>query len=208
MPAPETARSATGAPEPIGWEDDVTGLEGPDFWRRILLAELSRAARYKRSLTIVLIEVDGLREINRDWGTEVVRRALREVGSSLRRMSRTSDHCARVGVTRFGVVLTETDEVAAINFVERVREATPRSLPKAATGLRVGFGWASPRPGESAENLERRAERRLVADLETAEPLGPEPAADPARPATNAAEPATALAQSTVIGPDATRTLD
>lgn len=173
VPAPQNAPAATGAPEPFGWEDEVTRLEGPDFWGHILLVELSRAARYRRGLTVVLIEADGLGELNRAWGGEVVWQALREVGGALRRMTRSSDHCARVGGSRFGVVLTETDEVAAINFIERVRDSLPTALPKAATGLRVGFGWASPSPGESAENLIRRAERRLATDLAAAEPIVP-----------------------------------
>jgi GGDEF domain-containing protein len=72
---------------------------------------------------------------------------------------------SRIGVTRFGVVLTETNENAAINFVERVREAVPRSIPRHGDGLRFSFGWASPERREPANALVRGAERRLAAEL-------------------------------------------
>jgi GGDEF domain-containing protein len=83
----------------------------------------------------------------------------------VRRSSRTSDLCTRIGPSRFGVTLTETDEIAAINFVERVREAGPRSMPKGADGLQFSFGWASPKQGESADAVVRRAESRLALEL-------------------------------------------
>ena len=40
-------------PEPAGWEDSLTGLEGPDFWQRVLVAEVARSLRYERNLTVV-----------------------------------------------------------------------------------------------------------------------------------------------------------
>ena len=78
--------------------------------------------------------------------------------------SRTSDYCTPIGLARFGIILTETDEIAAINFVERVRDAGPRTMPRAGDGLEFNFGWASPRSGESADALVRRAEKRLLAE--------------------------------------------
>jgi diguanylate cyclase (GGDEF)-like protein len=156
---------ATEIPLPAGWEDPLTGLEGPDFWQRILVSEIARSARYRRPLTVVVVELGCLDTLAATWGGEVARHAVREAAQCLRRTSRTSDHCTRIGATRFGVVLTETDEIAAINFVERVREAGPPSMPKGFEGLSFNFGWASPHPGESADTVVRRADARLAAEL-------------------------------------------
>jgi GGDEF domain-containing protein len=90
---------------------------------------------------------------------------LREAAQALRRASRTSDLVFRVGVTRLGVVLTETDEVAAVNYVERVRESVLPRLPMLGEALRLSFGWASPAPGESAAVLVRRADHRMIGEL-------------------------------------------
>jgi diguanylate cyclase (GGDEF)-like protein len=152
-------------PEPSSWDDPLTGLEGPDFWQRVLVAETARAYRYKRSLTVVIIELTGLEDLERGWGIDLARHAVREAAQCLRRTSRTSDYCTRIETDRFGVILTETDEIAAINFVERVREAGPRSMPRGGERLRFTFGWASPKSGESADALVRRASDRLLTDL-------------------------------------------
>jgi diguanylate cyclase (GGDEF)-like protein len=151
-------------PEPYGWEDSLTGLEGPDFWQRVLVSEVARAVRYRRSLTVVVAEVEGVEKMSEMWGYDVGRHAVREAAQCLRRASRSSDYCTRIGLARFGIVLTETDEIAAINYVERVREAGPRTMPRAGDGLRFNFGWASPKAGESADALVRRAEKRLGAE--------------------------------------------
>jgi diguanylate cyclase (GGDEF)-like protein len=152
-------------PVPAGWDDPITGLEGPDFWQRVLVSETARAYRYKRALTVVVIELAGLDKLGEAWGVDVARHAVREAAQCLRRTSRTSDYCTRIGPGTFGVILTETDEIAAINFVERVREAGPRSMPRGGEELRFSFGWASPKPGESADAVVRRATDRLHADI-------------------------------------------
>jgi len=159
------AGATHGIPEPAGWEDPITGLNGPDFWQRVLVAEVSRSARYRCALTIVVVELVGLDELGSAWGPDVARHTLREASQGVLRTSRGSDYCSRTGVSRLGVVLTETDEIAAINFVERVREAVPKRLPRGADSLRLGFGWASPKPGESADKVVRRAETRLMVEL-------------------------------------------
>jgi len=65
----------------------------------------------------------------------------------------------------FGILLTETDEIAAINFVDRVREAGPRSVPRTADLVRFSFGWASPRDGDTPEVVVHRAEHLMELDL-------------------------------------------
>jgi diguanylate cyclase (GGDEF)-like protein len=151
-------------PVDLGWSDAETGLEGPDFWRSLLVAEVARSARYSRPLTVVLLDIDGLQDFLHAWGRQVTRRTLRESAQVLRRMARTSDYCTRIGPTRFGILLTETGEIEAINFIERVRDGCSRSLPPGAESVRLAFGWASPRPGEAPDDIVRRAEARMAAD--------------------------------------------
>jgi diguanylate cyclase (GGDEF)-like protein len=152
-------------PEPQGWEDDLTGLDGPDLWQRILVAETARADKYQRPFTVVVAELEGILDISETYGESLARHTMRVIAQCLRRETRASDYCTRIALTRFGVALTETDEVEAINFVERVRDSVPASLPGGADALRLSFGWASPMPGESAGSMVTRAERRLIGEL-------------------------------------------
>ncbi|HEY5628298.1 MAG TPA: GGDEF domain-containing protein [Candidatus Limnocylindrales bacterium] len=153
-----------GLPEPAGWTDALTGLEGPEFWRQAVISEVARATRYKRPMTVVILDVDGMADIPPIWGPEVAHHTLRETAQCLRRMARTSDQLARIGPCRFGILLTETDEIAAINFVERIRAAGPVSVPRTADLVRFVFGWASPKSGDAPEAVVRRAEARMASD--------------------------------------------
>ncbi len=162
--AERLGHSAPGLPDPSGWTDALTGLEGPEFWHKTVIAEMGRATRYRRPMTVVLLDVDGMDDIVRVWGEEVAQHTLRETAQCLRRMARTSDHLTRIGRSRFGILLTETDEIASINFVERVRVAGPMSVPRTADMVRYVFGWASPRAGDAPEAVVRRAEERMAAD--------------------------------------------
>ena len=166
MPGSEGIVSAREAviPDPAGWEDPVTGLEGPIFWQTLLASELSRSTRYERPLTIVLLDIDGLRELQAAWGEDVARETIREIAQCIRRLARASDHCTRISLARFGILLTETNEITAINFVERVRASVPSLLPRACDQVRFTFGWATPHPGEAAEAVVSRAVARMAAD--------------------------------------------
>jgi diguanylate cyclase (GGDEF)-like protein len=156
---------STEVPAPTGWDDPFTGIGGPDLWRRLLVGEVARSARYHRPMTVVALEVHGVDELADVFGVDLARGVLRATAQALFRACRGSDTCARIGPSRFGVVLVETDEVQAINFVERVRDDLPRRLPRGVENLRLGFGWASPRGSESADALVTRASTRLMVEL-------------------------------------------
>jgi diguanylate cyclase (GGDEF)-like protein len=150
---------------PSGWSDPLTGTDGPRYWDRLISSERARVGRYRRPATVALVEVAGLEFLARQWGPDVAERALVLVARTLSREIRTSDHIARVDTVKFAVLLTETSEIAAINFVERARTRCDRDLGPSAELVRVGFGWASPpASGDLADALALAAER-LSEDL-------------------------------------------
>jgi diguanylate cyclase (GGDEF)-like protein len=151
-------------PEPAGYEDPLTGLGGPDLWRRVLVAEVARTAKYRRPLSIAVVELDGLQDLWDAWGEDLGRHAVREAAGCLRRASRASDFCTRIAASRFGIVLTETGEDAAGRYVERVREAVRLSIPR-HRGRSVPVRLGEPEGREAPDALVRRAEVRLIAEL-------------------------------------------
>src|SRR6266545_6773600 len=152
-------------PPPTGWSDPMTGTDGPRYWDRLISSERARVGRYRRPATVALVEVAGLEFLARQWGPDIAERALVLVARTLSREIRTSDHIARIETVKFAVLLTETSEIAAINFVERARARCDRDLGTSAELVRVGFGWASPpKSGDLADALSLAAER-LSEDL-------------------------------------------
>jgi diguanylate cyclase (GGDEF)-like protein len=150
---------------PSGWSDPQTGTDGPRYWDRLILSESARVTRYKRPATVVLVEVTGLPSLAKLWGPKVAGHTLAAAARTLSKEIRTSDHIARIEPARFGLLLTETTEIAAINFVERARAACERDLHVAAEVVHVAFGWASPPKGGDLSDAMAIAARRLAAEL-------------------------------------------
>src|SRR5512141_2135602 len=135
---------AAAEPDQLGRKiDRLTGLESLTDWNRLIADEDVRHARYKRPATVVVIELDGFDRLMRALGQLATDRVVLAVADTIRRHARSADHVARLGPSRFGVLLPETDEVAAINYVERVRQASDLWLESGAIALRLAVGWAS-----------------------------------------------------------------
>ena len=69
----------------------------------------------------MLVELDGFDRLVDRLGEAAGARIVLATARTLRAEARAADRCARLGRGRFAVLLPETDEVRAINFVERVR---------------------------------------------------------------------------------------
>lgn len=144
--------------------DSLTGLEGPASWSRIIEIENARLLRYRRPVTVVMVEVEGLRRLAERLGDDPVDRLLPVVADALRREARATDWVARIGDGRFAAFLPETDEIQAINYVERIRLVCEPWLASAAVPLWLAIGWSGPSASSDLEFALLRAEERMHAD--------------------------------------------
>ena len=144
--------------------DPLAGLFSVRTWNRILRIEAKRFARYGRPVTLVVAQIDGLEAALTRLGRADADRLILSLAASMRRNARATDVLTRTGRARFAAMLPETDEIAAINYVERVRSECDAWLEAAALELRLAAGWAQvPAGGHLADAL-RLAEERADAD--------------------------------------------
>jgi diguanylate cyclase (GGDEF)-like protein len=151
---------------PTGWTDTLTPMDGPIYWARLVGHESARIRRYKRPATVVILEVVGLVQLGQLWGADVAVETLIQVGATVTKQIRSSDAAARIGPAQFGVYLPETNEIDAINFVERCRAAVARDVGVAAETITLAIGWAGPVDGDlgaAVELAEARLEREIQA---------------------------------------------
>ena len=144
--------------------DPVTGLDNRLAWDRSVRQENERKRRYGRPVSVVIADLYGLDALAERVGREAADRLVPAIAEALRRYGRTTDRVARVGHARFHVLLPETDEVRAINYVERVRQACDIWLESGAVALSLSMGWASPGPDDDIETAMVMAEDRLLAE--------------------------------------------
>jgi diguanylate cyclase (GGDEF)-like protein len=160
--------AAASATDPEASLDAATGFEVGPAWTRWLAEEETRILRFHRPATVVLIELSGLDRLADRLGDDVAERLIPPIATTLRRDARATDRLARLGPTRFAALLVETSEVAAINWIERVRTACDVWLEAGAVALRLSVGWAEIGPQRAADVAVLDAERRLFAERERA----------------------------------------
>lgn len=109
-----------------GATDEMTGCASLDALDRRLRDEFERARRYSLHFSLVLVDIDQLREVNERLGQPAGDRVLGEVGAILQREIRAPDFVARYGGDEFACILPETDGVGGRRFVERLRQVFGR----------------------------------------------------------------------------------
>ena len=158
----EAARSAAlPAPGPI---DPATGFDVMATWTRWLEEEGARIERYGRPSTIVVVELAAWDRLAERLGRDAADRLIPPLATTMRRHARASDKLARLGPARFGALLVETDEIRAINYVERIRSACDVWLAAGAVALRLSIGWAEIGPRQPVDAAIQAADRRLNAE--------------------------------------------
>ena len=115
----------------------------------------------------MLVEIAGLTRLGQLWGMTLPSGRSISAARTLSQSIRTSDHIARIEPIRFAILLTETTEIDAINFVERARVSCERDLRVASEVVGVAFGWASPPKASDLADAVAVATNRLVAELKT-----------------------------------------
>ena len=118
--------------------DPLTGLYNRRHMEERLLEEFARAARHRQPLALLLIDLDGLKEINDLRGHEAGDIALRAVADSLRKGCRISDVAARFGGDEFAVLAPLTAAPEALKLAERIRTALKEHPPGAPLSVSIG----------------------------------------------------------------------
>jgi len=138
--------------------DDLTGLLNRTGLRNSLDREIARSQRTGRPLSLVVLDVDGLKQVNDILGHASGDRLLSDLAAAWADMLRKGDLLARVGGDEFVLVMPETTPDTARDVVERLRV-----VRGPARGTRWSAGVASLRDGEGADDLMDRADRRMYA---------------------------------------------
>ncbi len=102
--------------------DGLTGLFNRHKLDEALANEFERARRYKRPLSMVMIDMDGLKTINDTYGHPAGDAALKLVADVIRSHIRRVDMPARFGGDEFVILLPEVELELAVKIAERICE--------------------------------------------------------------------------------------
>ena len=102
--------------------DNLTGAVNKAFFETELQREIYRAARYHRPLSLLMIDIDGFKEINDQHGHIVGDRALAGIGKLICDSIRSDDTLGRFGGDEFAVLMPEMELRGAVEVAERLRQ--------------------------------------------------------------------------------------
>lgn len=100
--------------------DELTGLFNRRELFRILDYEIERHLRYGSVFSLILLDVDGLKRVNDEYGHLAGDKLLGLLGQTMLAIFRSTDLLARYGGDEFVVVLPETSTEGALMLAERL----------------------------------------------------------------------------------------
>jgi len=103
--------------------DGLTGLKNHRHFQEMLEKEIRRAARLGYDLSLLMVDLDGFKETNDQYGHQTGDVVLKEVSSCIDNNVRDVDFCARYGGDEIVVILPGADAKEATMVAERLRHA-------------------------------------------------------------------------------------
>lgn len=126
--------------------DFLTGLSNRRHFFDLAGQEVSRAQRYRRPLSLLMLDVDRFKAINDARGHAAGDAVLKEVSALISSHLRDADAVGRIGGEEFAAVLPETDGAQAMQVAERLCAAIAETPIAAAAGeplrITVSIGLA------------------------------------------------------------------
>lgn len=142
--------------------DFLTGLANRQEFERAMEREIAGAERHGRPVSLMLIDMDRLKQINDEHGHHAGDVAIRTLAELLRKHLRATDTCARLGGDEFAIAMP----AAELQQAEEVGRRLKASLAEASSSgrsvpLEVSIGLAGWQPGIDFGRLFRTADARL-----------------------------------------------
>jgi diguanylate cyclase (GGDEF)-like protein len=101
--------------------DELTGVGNYRALHERLAAEIARHDRHGREFALVLLDLDGFKQVNERYGHLEGDRLLAEIGGSLRKEVRGEDSVFRQGGDEFAVIVPEVNAEEAGEVAKRLR---------------------------------------------------------------------------------------
>ncbi|RDI74634.1 GGDEF: diguanylate cyclase (GGDEF) domain-containing protein [Gaiella occulta] len=151
-------RRAAGRHEAI---DPLTRLGSRTAFHDALAREVARAHRSGSAVTVLVVDIDGLRALNEEHGHLAGDDAVRALGATIAHGARRGDIVCRIGGGEFGAILPDGGRIEAEAQFARMQAALGRRSDRRPRALSISAGMAELGPDDDAVSLLARAQAAL-----------------------------------------------
>lgn len=146
--------------------DGLTGLVNHKTFYEILEKELWRSRRYGGQISLIMVDVDNLKEINDAYGHRAGDKAICEISKRIKECIRQIDTAARYGGDEFAVILLNTALHGATVVAQRMVDAvanSPINWNKDQIPLSISVGLSQYDADNTPEDITSRSDQALYA---------------------------------------------
>lgn len=147
--------------EELSITDRLTQIYNRIKLEEVFNQEIRRAERYGLSFSVIMLDIDGFKQVNDKYGHPVGDQVLIEMANVLRSGIRVTDTLGRWGGEEFFIVCPETDRDGAYQLAQLLCQRIAQHDFPEVERLTASFGVAIYRSGEREHNLVRRADAAL-----------------------------------------------
>ena len=149
----------------ISQTDELTGIYNVRAFNAIAERDLGLAERYRRPISVMMIDSDNLKTVNDTHGHDTGDQLIRHIAGCIAAELRGTDVVARYGGDEFICLLPHTDGAGASLVAERIRQRVAGQpirlgVVDISTSVSIGIA-ASPEHGTTFEVLVKNADRAL-----------------------------------------------
>jgi diguanylate cyclase (GGDEF)-like protein len=146
--------------------DGLTGLVNHKTFYEILEKELWRSRRYGGQISLIMVDIDNLKQVNDEFGHRVGDKVIKEISKRIKECIRQIDTAARYGGDEFAVILLNTSLIDASVVAKRMVDAvakTPTAWNKEQIPLSISVGLGQYDAQASPEDITSRSDQALYA---------------------------------------------
>ena len=144
--------------------DGLTGLANHKTFYEILEKELWRYRRYGDQISLIMVDVDNLKNINDAYGHRVGDKVIKRISTKIKECIRQIDTAARYGGDEFAVILPNTSLADALVVAERMVEmvsSSPVTWGDEQIPLSISVGLGQYDADTSPEDITSRSDQAL-----------------------------------------------
>lgn len=152
--------------ERLAHVDPLTGIGNKRSGERVLRSRLEESNRYGISVGVLLLDVDGLKDVNDRYGHEAGDELLKGIAGTIEMNLRSSDFAARWGGDEFLIVVPAVQDDCLLTVAERFKaliQNTRVELHAASIGATVSVGATLAHRRDDIPGILARADRLMYA---------------------------------------------